>query len=71
MKSKTKFYINGEWIDPVQKNQLEVINPSNEDVCAIISLGGKADTDAAVEAAKAGQSNIMINLNPLGSQGQK
>ena len=26
---------------------------------------------AAVEAAKAGQSNIMINLNPLGSQGQK
>ncbi|SVB58194.1 uncharacterized protein METZ01_LOCUS211048, partial [marine metagenome] len=52
MKSKTKFYINGEWIDSVQKNQLEVINPSNEEVCAIISLGSQADTDAAVEAAK-------------------
>ena len=52
MKPKTKFYINGEWIDPVQKNQLKVINPSNEDVCAIISLGSKADTDKAVQAAK-------------------
>ena len=23
---KTKFYINGEWVDPVQNNQLKVIN---------------------------------------------
>ena len=52
MKPKTKFYINGEWIDPVQKNQLKVINPSNEDVCAIISLGSEEDTDKAVQAAK-------------------
>ena len=52
MKSKTKFYINGEWVDPLQKNQLKVINPSNEDVCAIISLGSKEDTDKAVQAAK-------------------
>jgi len=52
MKLKTKFYINGEWIDPIQTNQLEVINPSNEEVCAIISLGSQADTDVAVEAAK-------------------
>lgn len=52
MKSKTKFYINGEWVDPVQNNQLKVINPSNEGVCAIISLGSKEDTDKAVQAAK-------------------
>ncbi len=29
-----------------------MINPSNEEPCAVISLGGKADTDAAVTAAK-------------------
>jgi len=49
---KTQFYINGEWVKPFQPNELEVINPSNEDVCAKISLGGQADTDAAVKAAK-------------------
>jgi aldehyde dehydrogenase (NAD+) len=30
-----------------------VIDPSTEEVCAVISLGGQADTDAAVAAAKA------------------
>jgi len=48
-----KFYINGQWVDPVKKNDFEVINPSDESVCAIISLGSQADTDAAVSAAKA------------------
>ena len=52
IESKKKFYINGKWVDPLEGSDLEVINPSNEEVCAIISLGGKADTDAAVKAAK-------------------
>jgi aldehyde dehydrogenase (NAD+) len=34
-------------------NEFPVIDPSTEEVCATISLGGKADTDAAVAAAKA------------------
>ena len=44
MLDKRKFYINGEWVDPVKKNDFEVINPCNEDPCAIISLGSKDDT---------------------------
>ena len=52
MLDKRKFYINGEWVDPVKKNDFEVINPCNEDPCAIISLGSKEDTDNAVKAAK-------------------
>ena len=52
IESKKQFYINGEWIDPVNQNDFEVINPSNEEVCAIISLGSQADTDAAVKAAR-------------------
>lgn len=53
MNNQKKFYINGEWVDPVKANDLDVINPSNEEVCATISLGDQADTDAAVAAAKA------------------
>lgn len=51
--NKRQFYINGAWVDPVEPNDHPVINPSNEEVCAIISLGSTADTDAAVASAKA------------------
>uniref|UniRef100_UPI0035C7D2D7 aldehyde dehydrogenase family protein n=1 Tax=Yoonia sp. TaxID=2212373 RepID=UPI0035C7D2D7 len=47
------FYINGDWVPPVAANDYQVIDPSTEDPCAVISLGQKADTDAAVAAAKA------------------
>ena len=47
------FYINGEWVAPAVANDLEVIDPSSEQAVAIISLGGEADTNAAVAAAKA------------------
>ena len=47
-----KFYINGEWVDPVTPRTLEVQNPANEEAYARISLGSKADVDKAVAAAK-------------------
>ena len=50
---KREFYINGQWVAPAAARDYEVINPSNEEPCAVISLGDKADTDAAVAAAKA------------------
>jgi aldehyde dehydrogenase (NAD+) len=53
MIEKRQFYIDGAWVDPAQSNDFEVIDPSTEEPCAIISLGGQADTDAAVAAAKA------------------
>lgn len=46
------FYINGQWVPPTQSNDFDVINPSTEETCAVISLGDQADTDAAVSAAK-------------------
>ena len=52
MNIKTKFYINGDWVNPVHPNEFEVINPSNEEVCATISLGTQTDTDSAVKAAR-------------------
>ena len=50
---KRDFYINGAWIAPTLSRDCDVIDPSTEEVCAIISLGSEADTHAAVVAAKA------------------
>ncbi len=50
---RRQFYINGSWVDPVEANDFDVIDPSTEEVCAVISLGSEADTNAAVAAAKA------------------
>ena len=52
MLDKRKFYIDGEWVDPIKKNDFDVINPCNEDPCALISLGSAEDTNRAVKAAK-------------------
>ena len=53
MKDLRQFYINGQWVDPVQANDLHVENPANEEMIATISLGAAADVEAAVAAAKA------------------
>jgi aldehyde dehydrogenase (NAD+) len=47
------FYINGAWVAPALARPCEVIDPSTEEPCAVISLGDTADTNAAVAAAKA------------------
>ena len=52
MIEKREFYINGSWVAPIEGTACEVINPATEDACAVISLGGQEDTDAAVAAAK-------------------
>ena len=53
MLKKRDFYINGQWVAPAKPNDYAVIDPSTEEQCAVISLGGQADTDAAVGAARA------------------
>ena len=52
MLDKRNFYINGKWIQPSKTNDFEIINPSNEEPFATISLGFKEDTNAAVDSAK-------------------
>ncbi len=53
MLEKREFYINGQWVAPAKQNDFAVIDPSTEEQCAVISLGGQSDTDAAVAAARA------------------
>lgn len=52
MQDKRNFYIDGAWVAPEQGADFEVVNPSDESVCATISLGGEADTAKAVAAAR-------------------
>ena len=51
MLDKKNFYINGEWVSPKKPNDLKVIDPSTEEECAVISLGGVEDVNDAVAAA--------------------
>jgi aldehyde dehydrogenase (NAD+) len=53
------FYINGTWVSPHAGRDFDVIDPSTEEVCAVISLGGQADTDDAVAAARAALPDFM------------
>ena len=52
MLDKRNFYINGKWVAPSKTNDFEVINPSNEKPCAVISLGQESDTNLAVSSAR-------------------
>lgn len=52
MREYLKFYIDGQWVDPVRPNTFDVENPATEQVCGKISLGSGADVDVAVGAAR-------------------
>ena len=49
---KRDFYIDGAWVAPTAPHDFDVVDPSTEDVCAVITLGARADTDRAVAAAR-------------------
>jgi aldehyde dehydrogenase (NAD+) len=48
-----KFYINGEWVDPVATDRMPVLNPASVEQVGEVALGGEADVDLAVAAAAA------------------
>jgi aldehyde dehydrogenase (NAD+) len=52
MREYLKFYIDGQWVDPLQPNPFDVENPATEQVSGKISLGSAADVDLAVSAAR-------------------
>ncbi|MBN44513.1 MAG: aldehyde dehydrogenase family protein [Rhodobiaceae bacterium] len=52
MKECMQFYINGEWVDPVDPKHLDVINPATEETIGKIAMGNSKDVDKAVAAAK-------------------
>ena len=51
----TQLFINGEFKDAADGRTFDNINPATEDVIAKIAMAGKADLEAAIEAAKQAQ----------------
>ena len=52
MLDRLKFYIDGQWVDPVEPRTLDVVNPATEKPFGRISMGSAADVDGAVAAAQ-------------------
>ncbi|MDT5110594.1 MAG: aldehyde dehydrogenase, partial [Mycobacterium sp.] len=52
MREYLKFYIDGQWVDPVEPSTADIENPATEQVAGRISIGSAADVDKAVTAAR-------------------
>lgn len=52
MRNHGHFYIGGQWVTPVVPHFIEVENPATEAVIGRIAMGGQADVDRAVKAAR-------------------
>lgn len=52
MREYLKFYVDGQWVDPIDAKTTETVNPATEAVSGKIALGGEADVDRAVRAAR-------------------
>lgn len=52
MREYLKFYIDGQWVDPVEMTTVNPVNPATEEPSGTIALGSGADVDAAVKAAR-------------------
>ena len=52
MREYLKFYIDGQWVDPVEPQTGNVIDPATEEISGRIALGSEADIDKAVAAAR-------------------
>ena len=46
------FYINGQWVSPIEPRTIDVINPATAEAVATIAAGGPADVDRAVASAR-------------------
>jgi aldehyde dehydrogenase (NAD+) len=52
MREYLKFYIDGEWVEPIESKTVDTVNPATEAVSGTIALGAAADVDRAVKAAR-------------------
>ena len=52
MNNLRKFYIDGQWVDPLECRDLPVENPATGEQIATTVLGGTADVERAIVAAR-------------------
>ncbi len=53
MKVVNQFYINGQFVDPVGREKIDIVNPSNGKVIGEAVLGNEEDVEKAIAVAKA------------------
>ena len=67
----TKFYINGEWVEPISKTRLGVENPATEEIVCEVAMGNadpriKAIADIVSEdALEDGLAKAFVRLFDL------
>lgn len=64
------FYIGGEWVSATDRETVDVIDATTEEVVGVVSLGNEEDVDRAVKAARAGfevwsQTSVEDRMNAL------
>ncbi|MEM7652621.1 MAG: aldehyde dehydrogenase family protein [Pseudomonadota bacterium] len=47
------FFVDGEWVEPLGRATLDIINPATEGVIGTLAMGSAEDADRAVRAARA------------------
>ena len=47
----TKFYLNGEWVQPISTKEFPILCPTSEEQIGVTILGNERDVDLAVSAA--------------------
>ena len=47
-----KYYIDGEWVDPISSETMPVLNPASVTQLGTVALGNEADVYRAVAAAQ-------------------
>ncbi|MBK8990646.1 MAG: aldehyde dehydrogenase family protein [Gammaproteobacteria bacterium] len=52
MREYLKFYIGGQWVEPIEFTTVNTVNPATEEISGRIALGTGADVDRAVKAAR-------------------
>jgi aldehyde dehydrogenase (NAD+) len=71
-----KFYIDGQWVTPINSRPFELVNPATEEPFATVSLGSADDVDLAVQAARKAfqaysESSKQFRMELLGRIAQK
>ncbi|KAF7562438.1 hypothetical protein G7046_g1725 [Stylonectria norvegica] len=59
-------FINGEWVESVDKKRFEVINPATEEVITSVAEGNEKDIDLAVSAARKAFDTTWKLVTPQG-----
>ena len=55
------FYIDGQWVEPIQARTLDVVDPATEQAVGVISLGTPDDLGKAVRAARHAFSTFCLS----------